>query len=230
MDNEKVRDFWDRRAKEQGASRSFAVTNLETDSKLQEKKVALERAKVTSILKLTPRDRLLDLGCGVGAWSLFFSTEVEEIVGVDYSEAMLEVGRKNAERDGVRNVSFVCSEASDFCSHNPFSVVFVSGLILYLNDSSLNRMLSHLEGSTTSNARLFLREPAGIPKRYIIENRWSSALQSNYSAIYRTRLELIYFVEQFGFELESDSDMFPEGSPLNKWAETRLRVYQFIKQ
>ena len=91
-------------------------------------------------------------------------------------------------------------------------------------------MLERVARYTTDNAQLLLREPASVFERYSIENRWSDALQTYYSALYRTRGELIRIVEGFGFELEVDDDMFEDGSPLNKWDETRLRVYLFRKR
>ena len=47
--------------------------------------------------------------------------------------------------------------------------------------------------------------------------------------MYRTREEYVDMFEGIGFNLLRDEDMFEEESPLNKWKETRLRVYLFTR-
>lgn len=60
-----------------------------------------------------------------------------------------------------------------------------------------------------------------------IVDKYSEALKTHYSALYRTRDEYIEMFKRIGYSLIRDEDMFEEGSPLNKWKETRLRVYLF---
>jgi len=55
-------------------------------------------------------------------------------------------------------------------------------------------------------------------------------LETTYSAIYRTREELIEIFKKIGFQLIKDEDMFPEGSVLNKFPNTRLRIYKFVRK
>jgi len=229
MNQEKIRKFWEERGRKKAVNGSFSLTNLETDSALEHKKVLAERKKVDSFLDIDGSDRILDLGCGTGSWSFYFAGRAGFIVGVDYCEPMIEKAKAQARKDGFENISFKQSEVCEYRANTTFTIVFISGLILYLDDQSLSKLLKNVRGCTGPKARLFLREPAGIPERYEIRNKWSPALGANYSATYRTRSELIKTVENYDFKLKRDSDMFAKGSELNKYENTRLRIYEFNK-
>ena len=59
------------------------------------------RAHERERLALRPGDRLLDVGCGLGDVAMALAPEVApggEVVGVDASEAMLDVARRRAPR------------------------------------------------------------------------------------------------------------------------------------
>lgn len=229
IDSTEVKNFWDNRAGKSEEIKTLAVTNLEPDAKLQELKLQQERMKIDSMLELNSNDILLDLGCGVGAWSIYFASRVKMITGVEYSAKMMDIAIADTAKTKADNINFVCSNAIDFIDDKIYSIIFISGLILYLNDAELDKMLKNMSKMTRSGSILFLREPCGCQGRYQISNRWSEALQANYSALYRSRSELVDKVEQEGFHLVMDDDMFPNASPLNKWTETRLRVYLFKK-
>jgi hypothetical protein len=78
-----------------------------------------------------------------------------------------------------------------------------------------------------SETIILLRDGTGIDGRYEINNRFSEHLKADYSAIYRSRSEYVSMFNNAGFTLIKDENMFDEGCPLNKYPETRLRVYLF---
>ncbi len=60
------------------------------------------------LLKLEPKDKVLDLGCGAGAISEFISDETgASVVGLDYSESAIEAAkeRTNAKRDRIEYIT-----------------------------------------------------------------------------------------------------------------------------
>ena len=81
----------------------------------------------------------------------------------------------------------------------------------------------------TPNGTILLRDGTGLEKRHQIKNQFSESLQLEYSATYRTNDEYEDLFSKHGFELVSSDDMFKADSPLNKWKETRLRLYEFKK-
>ena len=98
---------------------------------------------------------------------------------------------------------------------------------MYLNDDELDVLLARVRGYSRPGTAVVLRDGTGIAGRYEIARRWSEALQANYAAIYRTREEYIALFAGIGFALVADDDMFGPGCALNKWPETRLRIYRF---
>lgn len=69
--------------------------------------------KALGPLNLGPRDRVLDLYCGLGTMTLYVAKEAKEVLGVEYVEEGVEGGRKTAEREGIRNVSFAHGKVED---------------------------------------------------------------------------------------------------------------------
>lgn len=77
---ENVKDFWNKEAQEWGDDPR--VTIRDHYFRLREVEV------ITEVLK--GRRKVLDIGCGSGFSTLFYSQVVEEIIGADYAELMVE--------------------------------------------------------------------------------------------------------------------------------------------
>ena len=67
---------------------------------------------VGSVLKRKPK-RILDIGCGYGALTIFFAMQGIETVGIDLKSDALAAGGKLAETLGIKNVIF---ETMDACA------------------------------------------------------------------------------------------------------------------
>lgn len=224
---ERAKAFWEARAGQYENDNSSRLTNLEEDERLERMKVELETEHVFRVLKLDPDMRVLDLGSGIGAWTERLAKRCGEVVGVEYCSKMNEIARQRLGEDGISNVKFVVEDATAFSSSRPFDVIFVSGLVLYIPDDKMPSLLRNMSAYSRPGTKLFLREATGLNGRHEICDKYSEALKTYYSALYRPRDELIQLFNQIGFRLVWDDDMFEEGSPLNKWNETRLRVYLF---
>lgn len=59
-----------------------------------------------ALLQLMPPLAIADLGAGDGTFSLLLAVRAQRVIAVDSSEKMLEVGREQAARHGVKNVEF----------------------------------------------------------------------------------------------------------------------------
>jgi 23S rRNA (uracil1939-C5)-methyltransferase len=62
--------------------------------------------RALALLQVEPDDRVLDLFCGLGNFSLPLARRAREVVGVEGSQAMVERGYENARRNGLDNVDF----------------------------------------------------------------------------------------------------------------------------
>lgn len=226
LDADKVRKFWNERALSYKRVAFESVANLEQDHALLQIKVDDETRKVSEWLGPIDGLQVLDLGAGVGQWSFRLAQwGAARVVAVEYAAPLVELGRAEAQRRGLEQVSFVESAAEDFSTEETFDLLFVSGLFVYLNDDQAEALLSRLAGFVRPGGRLLLRDGTALGSRYEINDRYSAHLGVNYSATYRTRADYLTRLCNAGFEPVRDEQMFPEGHPLNKYPETRLWLY-----
>jgi SAM-dependent methyltransferase len=61
-------------------------------------------------------ERVLDVAAGAGHTALAFAPQVASVIAVDLTEAMLELGRRLAEEQGISNATFLLGDAE----HLPF--------------------------------------------------------------------------------------------------------------
>lgn len=81
--------------------------------------VEINRAMIATALDLLaprPGDRVLDLFCGLGNFTLPLATRCKEVLGVEGSEALVARARENAEGNGIESVRFEVADlyAADF--------------------------------------------------------------------------------------------------------------------
>ena len=106
-------------------------------------------------------------------------------------------------------------------------IIWISGLLCYLHDEDCENLLSNCKKMISKNGRLILREPIGLQERFEIREVYSEALKTKYSNTYRTSEEYFELFARHDFKKMRDEDMFDKGSDLNKWSETRLRIFEF---
>lgn len=225
LEKDKIHDFWENRGKE-FAEPCGEMANLEPDPKLQALKSSLELDVVSSKLELNPDMKILELGAGYGQWAMRFAPFVKKVCAVDYASSMIEVGKKYAQNEGISNIDFILSSAEDFYSNEKWDLIFILGLFMYLDDYQADCVSNNIKLMLAPNGKVFLRESISIlPDRHLIDNQWSEALGVYYSALYRRKSD---FLSLFApLVVESSGWFFADGSPLNKWKETRLAYFSF---
>lgn len=73
------------------------------------------------LLDPQPGERVLDLFCGLGNFTLPLATRAGEVVGVEGVQAMADRGMENARRNGLTNVSFYAQDLTADFSHQPWA-------------------------------------------------------------------------------------------------------------
>jgi len=228
IEKDKVKRFWDARAQTYNNLPFESIANLEQDADNLELKIRLETEKVFAWLPQIKDRNILDLGAGVGQWSFrFVDYGAKSITAVEYSAPLSEIGRREAQAREVKNIEFVVSPAENFVADRLFDIIFISGLFVYMNDDQSAKLMANLMFACHPESLILLRDGTGIAGRYEINDRYSEHLKVDYSATYRTRNDYVEMFDAAGFSLVKDEDMFEEGCVLNKYPETRLRIYLF---
>lgn len=224
-----IKAFWDAQAKKAEKLKPEAISNLEEDPILIEKKILIETKKVFSYANLSSDSLVLDLGSGTGQWAFRFANIVKHVTAVEFSSPMLNIAEKLAIQKNIKNVSFHSGKAQTFNPKSSFDLVFISGLLIYLTDNQISELLKNVYGYLKLGGRVILRDGTALNERYEIHNKYSDELDANYTAFYRTTNEYIAVFKSHGLDVLKHEDMFEAGSELNKRIETRLRIYEFKK-
>ncbi|PCJ39934.1 MAG: 23S rRNA (uracil(1939)-C(5))-methyltransferase RlmD [SAR86 cluster bacterium] len=70
-------------------------------------------SKAIELLALTHEDKVLDLFCGLGNFSLSMARRAEFVLGIEGSAAMVERGKENAQRMAINNVDFASADLTE---------------------------------------------------------------------------------------------------------------------
>ncbi len=72
-------------------------------------------ARALEWLDVQPEDRVLDLFCGMGNFTLPLATQAASVVGVEGVPALVEKGQQNARLNGLQNVTFYHENLEERC-------------------------------------------------------------------------------------------------------------------
>lgn len=231
LDPQEVAAFFEDRARrmdEVGPTRAVIYQDKQGD--LAERRDAAEVARLLPLLRLDGRQALLDVGCGTGRWSRRLVPRLARYHGIDATEGLLAHARAQHEDDSRCRFSHLHAEdlSADALGETHFDRVLCAGICMYLNDAQLSTLFGAIVDVTAVGALVLLREPVATEARLTIKGHFSSELEHDYHAIYRSVPELMTLMRPTlldrGFQLIDEGDVY-EQDGLNNRAETRQRWF-----
>ncbi len=78
-------------------------------------------ARALEWLDVEPEDRVLDLFCGMGNFTLPLATQAASVVGVEGVPALVEKGQQNARLNGLQNVTFYHENLEEDVTKQPWA-------------------------------------------------------------------------------------------------------------
>lgn len=109
---------------------------------------------IVNTLKLTGKERILDLACGFGRHSLSLARRGFHVTGVDITEEFIKDALQTAKSEGL-NVEFIHSDIRDLSIENEYDVV------LNLADGAIGYLESDEENSKIFNVISKALKPGG---------------------------------------------------------------------
>lgn len=109
-----------------------------------------------------PDDAILDAGCGSGRNLSLLAPRVGQMVGLDYSEAMLVRARDRLESEKLSNVQLLQGDVTQLpFPADSFDVVVCASVLQYLNDTECERAIQELVRVCKPGGRLVLHVKNG---------------------------------------------------------------------
>ena len=211
-----MKNFWENRASKMlaGDLGCWQATCLTATEQLAEERRAKELAAILRVAEQVPlREVALELGCGTGRITSELAKIFQKVYAYDYINTFIETARNL----NLPNVEFVCDGCTNFDKTIPYDCCIICGLLLHLTDEEVSCLADQL----TNVPYLLVKESVGTHGRYEIRDRYSQALQCQYSATYRSPKEIESVFAESGHTLQYTSVIE------HHRAETHLQVFLF---
>lgn len=120
--------------------------------------------------------RVLDVGCGAGAWVEIFASRYRSAVGVERSLPMVEAAKERIAH--LSNAEVYQGDGRQDLPDGPFELIFLGGLMMYLSDADVMALLQSLKSRLSEGGTIILREST-------VRNGQHLA-RGDYQAVYRS--------------------------------------------
>lgn len=229
LDREAVKRFFDGRVPRiEAVSPINAVLYQDANPALAEERSRFEIGVALPLMAPQSGGDVVDLGCGVGRWALAVAPTCRSYLGLDFAEGFLEAGRKataGLERPERFAFELVDLSEGELVGVPAADLVIAAGILIYLNDAAVERLVDGVVSLLKPGGKAYLREPMGISERLTLDRHFSAELSADYSAIYRSRAELLATIERVAggrASVTHQAPLYPDA--LNNRAETRQEL------
>ena len=216
-----MQTFWCKRAATFAEKGSSAVILGDQNAERANQENEFDREHIVPQLGLTRNSRVIDMGCGVGRLTKMLLPKCGHYCGVDYSEEMLQITNQvcaqlqsadsQAGTYSLHHLSFLeAVEKGPEYFGGCFDTFVMMSICMYINDAELEQAFQLVPRLMNGQAVILLQESMGLGQRLTLDRVASDALQTSYSAIYRTKEEYFKLYEplfQAGFTFVEEAQM-----------------------
>jgi wyosine [tRNA(Phe)-imidazoG37] synthetase (radical SAM superfamily)/SAM-dependent methyltransferase len=234
LNYENTQEFFEHRAEKYNPDTPYSVTMYQDNNpQLVIERNERETAVLKPLLDINKDSAVLDIACGIGRWSDTLSENINCYCGIDFSKGLIDIARKRNE-DKPNRYFFVgaANETKAVIEKNnlgKFNTILLIGILMYINDDDIIDTLEQIAEVADDKAVICIREPIGINDRLTLKNFYSSELQDDYNAIYRTKEELMTVFSntllKAGFIIEKEAPLFDNNGLKNR---KETEQYYFI--
>jgi len=234
INQKQIKQFFESRGKKVNEGSPYtSVLYQDGNPEVAYKRDSYEKHKIKPLLNLRNNSCVLDIGCGIGRWADELLDDIEYYYGIDFSDSLIRQARKRFNSERVTFEVLSADDISDktVITDRPVDVVILSGVLLYLNDSQVEKCFMGLSQILSNKAVIYIREPLGVEGRLTLDGYWSDELDAEYCAIYRTDSELKNLIVKGWPALARSSIKFKplyNDESLNNRSET-AQFYSVIK-
>lgn len=120
--------------------------------------------RALELLQPGPGDRILDLFCGLGNFTLPIAREAGEVVGVEGDAELVRKGTANAERNGIANASFYMADLTEEPGAAPWLKGGYDKVLVDPPRSGAEFILPHIAASEASRLVYVSCHPASLAR------------------------------------------------------------------
>lgn len=183
----------------------------------------IQRYRIANVLKIyrpTKNEKILDLGCGWGTFSMAIAPLCKEIVGLDYSSKSVEICRRLAREKKLNNVQFMCADASKTgLKSESFDVIISADLFEHIYPEDFIKIIKESNRILKKKGKLVVWTPHRGHFIEILKNN-DIILERDISHVdYKSMKVLISALEDNGFTIKK-----------NYYAESHIPILSYIER
>lgn len=112
---------------------------------------------------------LLDFGCGAADLLVYYAEHFERVVGVDFSQTMLDAARERAERFGRTNIELVCADDAAVWDvvEGSFDRISAGQVIQYFDEAQIDGFLAGAKRALARGGEIILFDVID-PRIYVL--------------------------------------------------------------
>ena len=217
IDQKALKEFWEKRAQKYDKINPYISIKLnDQNPECVATWDAFEKKEILPKLHIDEFSYVLDIGCGVGRLSQEIIDTAKYYIGADFSENLVKIAKSRIKP--TNNHIFVVAPFQEINIQNNiteyagfFNKIIIAGVCTYINDRELEKCFNNLLDLISMKCTIYIVEPVAVENRLTLDQIYSEALNSDYSAIYRTIDEyhdLFRCFQKDGFDI-IESKMLP---------------------